>query len=63
MTDRELVSKVVSKLYDKYGSYAHAAGYLESTVAGLLEGYDTVNDVRQRLAAALRELELENVNG
>ena len=61
MNDRELVKEVVNKLYEKYGSYAHAAGYLESTVAGLLEGYDTVNDVRNRLAAALRELENENV--
>ena len=61
MKDDELVKTVVSKLYNKYGTYAHAAGYLESTVAGLLSGIDDTDSVRRRLNNMLSEL--ENVNG
>lgn len=56
MNDRELVKTVVNKLYEKYGTFAHAAGYLESTVAGLLEG-DSPEDVRRQLNRMLNEME------
>lgn len=61
MCDYELVKLVVDKLYEKYGTYAHAAGYLQSTVAGLLSGNDNHVEVRTRLIKMLKELETENV--
>lgn len=59
MCDYDLVKLVVSKSFEKYGSYAHAAGYLESTLAGLLAGNDSANDVRRRLNAMIEQLENE----
>jgi hypothetical protein len=55
--DELLVKTVVNKLYEKYGTYAHAAGYLESTVVGLLSGIDNAEDVRRRLSNMLKEME------
>jgi ethanolamine utilization microcompartment shell protein EutL len=60
MCDYDLVKNVVDKLYAKYGTYAHATGYLQSTVAGLLSGNDNPADVRRRLNNMLVELESEN---
>ena len=55
MNDRELLKTFVDVMFHKYGSYAHATGYLESTVVGLLEGYDSIDDVRRRIAQAIEK--------
>jgi len=56
MNDYDLVKTVVNKLHEKYDTYAHAAGYLESTVVGLLQG-ESPDDVRRRLNNMLKEME------
>lgn len=58
--DELLVKAVVNKLYEKYGTYAHATGYLESTLSGLMSGFTTPEDVRRSLGRFLREMEKEN---
>jgi hypothetical protein len=55
MNDRELLKTFVDVMFHKYGSYAHATGYLESTVVGLLEGNDSIDDVRRRIAQAIEK--------
>lgn len=56
MNDYDLVKTVVNKLHEKYDTYALAAGYLESTVVGLLQG-ESPDDVRRRLNNMLKEME------
>lgn len=55
MNDRDLLKTFVDVMFHKYGSYAHAAGYLESTVVGLLQGNESFDDVRRRIAQVIEK--------
>ena len=66
MNDRELLKTFVDVMFHKYGSYAHATGYLESTVVGLLivfgavGGIDAGNDLLPCVALAIAGLFVMN---
>lgn len=49
MTNYELVVKFVDASYEKYGSYSHAAGVMQSALANILDGYSNAEDIRKLL--------------
>lgn len=52
----DVVKEFVDVSYDYYGNYSHAAGFLQSVVAGFMDGFNTKESVERLLKSRTDEI-------